>query len=42
MTYLAVGGLDMVPGDSCDAAEMRITLVGLSIGVTRITRLCLR
>jgi hypothetical protein len=27
MTYLAVGGMDMVPGDGCDAAKMRITLV---------------
>jgi hypothetical protein len=42
MTYLTVGGMDMVPGDSCDATEMRITLVGLSIGAARITRLCRR
>ena len=42
MTYLAVGGVDMVPRYSCDAAEMRITVVGLTIGATRITRLGLR
>ena len=35
MTNLAVGGMDMVPGDR-DAAKMRITLVGLSIGLTWI------
>src|ERR1019366_5597676 len=41
MPYLAVGGMDMVPGDSRDAAEMRITLVGLSVGATRNGQLCL-
>ena len=39
MTDLAVGGMDMVPGDGCDAAEMRIALVGLSIDAIRIARL---
>jgi len=32
MTDLAVAGMDMVPGDCCDAAEMRIVMVSLSIG----------
>src|SRR5207342_2525341 len=42
MTYLTVGGMDMVPSDSCDATEMRITFVGLRVGATLITRVCLR
>ena len=29
MTDLTVAGVDMVPGDSRDAAKMRVTLIGL-------------
>jgi hypothetical protein len=39
MTYLAVSGMDTVPRDNCGAAEMRITLFGMSLGPTLGTRL---
>ena len=39
MTDLAVAGVNMVPGDSCDATKMRVTLIGLSIGASQVRRL---
>ena len=36
MTDLTVAGVDMAPGDSCDAAEMRVTLLGLGIGASQV------
>ena len=41
MTDLAVAGVDMVPGDSCDAAKMRVALIGLSIGASQVMRVSL-
>ena len=36
MTDLTVAGVDMASGDCCNASEMRVTLIGLSIGASQV------